>query len=88
MFDHISVGGSSAGCVPALEPGSGTLRRELGRAQACARVGLGAATTIGREIAANPFPGWDSGTLRAGLGMDGAGDLVVFTQTRRRRGVF
>jgi hydroxyacylglutathione hydrolase len=45
-------------------------------------------TTIGRELATNPFLRWHDPVIRCNLGMDAASDVDVFAEIRKRKDVF
>ena len=45
-------------------------------------------TTIGEELATNPFLRWDDGAIRNTLGMEDAEDWEVFAEIRRRKDQF
>lgn len=45
-------------------------------------------TTIGRELATNPFLRWHDPAIRKHLGMEDASDAEVFAEIRRRKDVF
>jgi hydroxyacylglutathione hydrolase len=45
-------------------------------------------TTIGRELETNPFLRWDDPAIRKTLGMEGADDVAVFAEIRKRKDNF
>lgn len=45
-------------------------------------------TTIGRELATNPFLRWHDPVIRKNLGMENASDAEVFAEIRKRKDVF
>lgn len=45
-------------------------------------------TTIGRELATNPFLRWHDKAIRHNLGMEGASDEEVFAELRHRKDIF
>jgi len=45
-------------------------------------------TTIGQELATNPFLRWTDPAIRATLGMEGADDVAVFAEIRKRKDNF
>jgi hydroxyacylglutathione hydrolase len=45
-------------------------------------------TTIGRELETNPFLRWDDPEIRRTLGMEGADDVAVFAEIRKRKDNF
>jgi len=45
-------------------------------------------TTIGRELATNPFLRWTDPAIRATLGMEDADDVAVFAEIRKRKDNF
>lgn len=45
-------------------------------------------TTIGLELATNPFLRWHDPVIRRNLGMEEAGDVEVFAEIRKRKDVF
>ena len=45
-------------------------------------------TTIGEELATNPFMRWHDPAIRKHLGMEGASDEAVFAEIRKRKDVF
>lgn len=45
-------------------------------------------TTIGEEMATNPFLRWHDPVIRKNLGMEGATDAEVFAELRKRKDVF
>lgn len=45
-------------------------------------------TTIGRELATNPFLRWHDPAIRRNLGMESADDVAVFAELRKRKDVF
>ena len=45
-------------------------------------------TTIGQELATNPFLRWADPSIRKALGMEKAADVDVFAEVRRRKDVF
>lgn len=45
-------------------------------------------TTIERELATNPFLRWHDPAIRRNLGMEGADDVAVFAEIRKRKDVF
>lgn len=73
----------------AVEPGNAALA-EQGAAyeQARAEGRPTVPTTIGRELAANPFLRAKEAALQAALGMEGADAAAVFAEVRRRKDSF
>lgn len=45
-------------------------------------------TTIGRELATNPFLRWHDPVIRKNLGMENASDAEIFAEIRKRKDVF
>lgn len=45
-------------------------------------------TTIGAELATNPFLRWHDPAIRKNLGMEGASDEAVFAEIRKRKDLF
>jgi len=45
-------------------------------------------TTLGEELRTNPFLRWDDPGIRRTLGMEGAADVEVFAEVRRRKDNF
>jgi len=45
-------------------------------------------TTVGRELATNPFLRWHDPVIRRNLGMETASDAEVFAEIRKRKDVF
>ncbi len=45
-------------------------------------------TTIGEELATNPFLRWHDPAIRRNLGMESAGDDAVFAEIRKRKDLF
>lgn len=45
-------------------------------------------TTIGEELATNPFLRWHDGAIRRTLGMEKASDVEVFAEVRKRKDIF
>ncbi len=45
-------------------------------------------TTIGEELATNPFLRWDDAAIRARLGLEKAADAEVFAEIRKRKDNF
>ena len=45
-------------------------------------------TTIGEELATNPFLRWNDPAIRRNLGMEQADDVEVFAEIRRRKDAF
>jgi hydroxyacylglutathione hydrolase len=45
-------------------------------------------TTIGRELATNPFLRWHDPAIRRNLGMENADDVAVFAEIRKRKDMF
>lgn len=45
-------------------------------------------TTIGEELATNPFLRWHDPAIRRNLGMEGASDEAVFAEIRKRKDMF
>lgn len=73
----------------AIEPGNASLA-EQGAAHETARAEgrPTVPTTIGRELAANPFLRAKESPLQAALGLDGADAASVFAEVRRRKDSF
>ena len=47
-----------------------------------------APTTIGEEMATNPFLRWHDPAIRRNLGMETASDEAVFAEIRKRKDLF
>ena len=72
-----------------LEPGNADLRTRMAEVEALrARGAPTIPTTIGLEKRTNPFLRPDSAEIRRTLGLEGADDVAVFAETRRRKDVF
>ena len=72
-----------------VEPDNAALRARVAAVTAARAEGQPTVpTTIGAERATNPFVRADSAGIRAALGLDGAPDLEVFAETRRRKDQF
>lgn len=72
-----------------VDPGNEPLRRRAADAASMlADRTLAPPSTIGEELATNPFLRWDNAAVRATLGMKDANELDVFTELRQRRNVF
>lgn len=80
---------SNARFALAVEPGNAALRQraaEVDRLRAADK--MTCPSTIGAELATNPFLRTGSAEIRASLGMDGATDAQVFAELRERKNVF
>jgi hydroxyacylglutathione hydrolase len=72
-----------------VDSGNDALRGRANHAVSMRAAGtLSPPSTIGEELATNPFLRWDSPAVRAALGMESASDLDVFTELRQRRNAF
>ena len=65
-------------------PGQDLFRSDRLRAEGKATL----PTTIGRELATNPFLRWHDPVIRKNLGMENASDAEVFAEIRKRKDVF
>lgn len=72
-----------------IEPGNTALRERLGRVEALRREGLATVpSSLGEELATNPFLRPESPEIRQGLGIVQAPDVEVFAEIRRRKDGF
>ncbi|QXP84962.1 hydroxyacylglutathione hydrolase [Methylococcus sp. Mc7] len=72
-----------------VEPGNPALRERLGRVEALRREGRATVpSSLGEELATNPFLRPESPEIREGLGLPDAPDVEVFAEIRRRKDVF
>jgi hydroxyacylglutathione hydrolase len=73
----------------AIEPGAAALAAQGAEHEARRAAGAPTVpTTIGRELAANPFLRAGEPALQAALGLDGADAAAVFAEIRRRKDAF
>jgi len=72
-----------------VEPENAELARRVRETEAMRAAGIPTVpTTVEKELATNPFCRSDSEGLRRTLGMEGADDVAVFAETRRRKDAF
>ncbi|QJD28794.1 hydroxyacylglutathione hydrolase [Methylococcus geothermalis] len=72
-----------------MEPGNAALRERMSRVEALRRDGLATVpSSLGDELATNPFLRPESPEIRQRLGLVQAPDVEVFAEIRRRKDVF
>lgn len=72
-----------------IEPGNPALAQRMERVNAARKQGLPTLpSTLGEELATNPFLRPESAEIRARLGLEGAEPVVVFAEVRRRKDIF
>jgi hydroxyacylglutathione hydrolase len=72
-----------------LEPGNAALCERARRVEALRREGLATVpSSLGEELATNPFLRPESPEIREGLGLPDAPEVEVFAEIRRRKDVF
>jgi len=80
---------SNARFALTVDPGNAELQaraKEIDALRAAGKPTL--PTTIGRELATNPFLRWADPAIRKGLGMENADDVAVFAEIRKRKDNF
>ncbi|WP_315926435.1 hydroxyacylglutathione hydrolase [Mesorhizobium sp. SP-1A] len=72
-----------------IDPGNAALQARVKKIEALrARDKPTLPTTIGEELATNPFLRWGDPAIRSNLGMENASDAEVFAEIRRRKDTF
>lgn len=72
-----------------VDPENAALEHRLRKVEALRAAGKATLpTTIGEELATNPFLRWDDGAIRKTLGMENAEDWQVFAEIRSRKDNF
>ncbi len=72
-----------------VDPGNAALKARAAEVDALRRDGQPTLpTTIGEELATNPFLRWHDPAIRRQLGMEDAGDAAVFAEIRKRKDAF
>lgn len=72
-----------------VDPENAALRERLAKVEALRAEGKATLpTTIGEELATNPFLRWSDPSIRKTLGMESAPDVEVFSEIRRRKDNF
>jgi hydroxyacylglutathione hydrolase len=80
---------SNARFALSVDPTNSALKERAARIEAKrARGEATLPTTIGDELATNPFLRWHDPVIRRNLGMEGAADADVFGEIRKRKDVF
>ena len=80
---------SNARFALSVDPTNSALKERAARIEAQrARGEATLPTTIGDELATNPFLRWHDPVIRRNLGMEGAADADVFGEIRKRKDVF
>ena len=80
---------ANAAFALSVEPENSVLRRRANEIDTLRAAGQPTVpTTIGLELASNPFMRPDSANLQATIGLTGAGPVEVFAETRRRKDNF
>jgi hydroxyacylglutathione hydrolase len=80
---------SNARFALTVDPGNDALTKRAAQIDALRADGKATLpTTIGQELATNPFLRWADPGLRKTLGMEKAPDVEVFAEVRRRKDVF
>lgn len=80
---------SNARFALSVDPTNSALKERAARIEAKRARGEAALpTTIGDELATNPFLRWHDPVIRRNLGMEGAADADVFGEIRKRKDVF
>lgn len=72
-----------------IDPGNAALKARADKVEALRGDGKSTLpTTIGEELATNPFLRWDDPAIRRNLGLEGAADAEVFAEIRKRKDDF
>ncbi|MEO9336586.1 hydroxyacylglutathione hydrolase [Mesorhizobium sp. SB112] len=72
-----------------IDPGNSELQTRAKKIDAQRAAGeMTLPTTIGEELATNPFLRWDDSQIRANLGLENASDDAVFAEIRKRKDNF
>ena len=72
-----------------VDPGNAALKARAAEVDALRRDGQPTLpSTIGEELATNPFLRWHDPAIRRQLGMEDAGDAAVFAEIRKRKDAF
>jgi hydroxyacylglutathione hydrolase len=80
---------SNARFALTIEPSNSALKERAARIEALREEGLPTLpTTIGEELATNPFLRWHDPAIRRDLGMQDAPDEAVFAEIRKRKDLF
>ncbi len=80
---------SNARFALSVDPGNSALKERAEKIEALRAEGRPTLpTTIGEELATNPFLRWDDEAIRRNLGMENASDEEVFAEIRKRKDNF
>lgn len=80
---------SNARFALTVDPGNQALAERARRVEALRAEGRPTLpSTIGEELATNPFMRWGDPAIRRNLGMEGADDAAVFAEIRKRKDSF
>jgi hydroxyacylglutathione hydrolase len=72
-----------------VDPSNAALKARAAKVDALRQAGKPTLpTTIGEELATNPFLRWRDPAIRRQLGMEGASDVAVFAEIRKRKDAF